>query len=187
VSINSARFNSIFQGITAIAQRVYQAVPISEAWNYQAIHGELVRTGAARELTVVRGCLSSLVNSGLVSETEPGKFIRVKVRGKTIHLSDLRDEFKPVTQKEPEVANEKPVVTAPIAPLAFPSTGRVEGQSPTDKLAWLAARVATMGSQLKELAADIENATLDVEEALVAKDAQMAKYKQLKALLTEMT
>lgn len=172
MSINSVRFEAIHKGLSAVAQKVYQAVPMIDAWPYQAINAELQRVGVAKDLTIIRGCLNSLVESGLIVEPERNKFVRVKVRGKSPAA-----ESEPVieTNKEPQVA----IAQAPV------EKEEPAVQSPIQKLEWLGARVATLSSQLKALADEIDNTAVEMQMALDAKDSQMAKFRQLKALLTE--
>lgn len=80
--MNQQRFKSILSGMTSIAQRVFQAVPIAEAWASRQIYAEMTRTGPAADYKTVEGCLRTLVNAGLVTEPNPGTFRQVKVKAK---------------------------------------------------------------------------------------------------------
>lgn len=75
-----SRFQQIASGLSSIALKVYEAVPINEAWTAPQINGELRRKGITKPGDIVEGCLSNLVDNGLVLERPTGTFRRVEVR-----------------------------------------------------------------------------------------------------------
>jgi hypothetical protein len=171
--MSQARFNSVYSGLTAIAKKVYEAVPIAETWSIPQIIGELERTGFRHEYRSVAGCLATLLNAGLVQETSKGKFCREPIREKTIAPKEEAMKAAPV----PAVAvSPAPAVRAAVAVPA-------PQKSPIDRLGELAARVAAMAGSLKELASDISDAAIDVEAQVEQNEAAMAKVKQLQSIL----
>ena len=164
--MNEARFSSIHRGLSSVAQKVYAAVPIADEWSIEAVRRELIRKGGHTiDLHTIRGCMSSLVDSGLVTEPSRGTFSRVAIK----EAYKAPAEPKPVKEaKQPE----KP---------AMPKQGAI------DKLTALSARVRTAMSAMKTLADDIDNAALEIEADIIKAGEGAQKYKQLQALLKEMS
>ena len=165
--MNEARFSSIHRGLSTVAQKVYAAMPIADELSIEAVRWELIRSkgGHTIDLHTIRGCLSSLVASGLVTEPSRGQFSRVAIK----EAYKAPAEPKPIKEaKQPE----KP---------AMPKQGAI------DKLTALSARVRTAMSDMKTLADDIDNAALEIEADILKAGEGAQKYKQLQALLKEMS
>lgn len=162
--MNEARFSSIHRGLSTVAQKVYAAVPIADEWAIEAVRRELTRKGHTIDLHTIRGCVSTLVDSGLVTEPSRGTFSRVAIK----EAYKAPAEPKPIKEaKQPE----KPM----------PKQGAI------DKLTALSARVRTAMSAMKTLADDIDNAALEIEADILKAGEGAQKYKQLQALLKEMS
>jgi hypothetical protein len=159
--MSQARFQAMYSGMSTIARKVYDAVPIAAHWNPGQVVGELSRTGSNIEYRTVAGCLSSLIDAGLVQEPVKGYFCREPVREKL-----------PPPKKDPM----KPTAPAPAVTPAAPT-------SPLDRLGALSVRVAGMAQSLKELASDIGDAAIDIEAQIETSQADMHKLKQLQAIL----
>ena len=161
--MNEARFSSIHRGLSTVAQKVYAAVPIADEWAIEAVRRELTRKGHTIDLHTIRGCMSSLVDSGLVTEPSRGQFSRVAIK----EAYKAPAEPKPIKEaKQPE----KPM----------PKQGAI------DKLTALSARVRTAMSAMKTLADDIDNAALEIEADILKAGEGAQKYKQLQALLKDL-
>jgi hypothetical protein len=76
--MNVARQALLYDGLTSVAQRVYEATPIKEYWSANQVLQELHRQGRSMTLNEVTGCLNSLKNRKLVRETKAG-FCRTHV------------------------------------------------------------------------------------------------------------
>ena len=148
---------------TGVAKKVYGAVPINEAWPSKSIVAELTRQGQVRDFPIVEGCLNTLKEVGLIRETAPGHFQRVKP--------------KPTTEKEAE-----PMTTAPSKPSA-----KSEPTEPVDRLAAIGTKLRSMSKLFLELADDIDEATLAFEEKASGNDEELAKLRQLKGLLKSLS
>ena len=97
--MNEARFSSIHRGLSSVAQKVYAAVPIADEWAIEAVRRELTRKGHTIDLHTIRGCMSSLVDSGLVTEPSRGQFSRVAIK----EAYKAPAEPKPIKEaKQPE-------------------------------------------------------------------------------------
>lgn len=165
--MNHARFKSTYQGLSGIARKVYEVVPISEAWTAAQVRAELARQNVSisREVNVLEGCLNTLVSSGIVYEPERGKFRRVEIT-------------PPKEKKEPTMA-----VPTPHSPqVAGPVVVR-KGPTALDRLATLSGEASKLGQRLVSLSKEIDDAILDAQQEAEAESAQYEKFRQMATLL----
>lgn len=161
--MNQARYDSIVKGLSAIARKVFDVVPMATAWDTHQIMAEIARRNisVSRDLNVIEGCLRSLVDSGIVRRVD-GAYRRIEVAHKLIE--------KPA--KEPEV--QTPPTKVPPAPPKI---------SATDTLIALSQEAAKLGSAMAALSKRIDDAVLDIEQEMEAERAQVAKVRQVAELL----
>ena len=148
---------------TGVAKKVYGAVPINEAWPSKSIVAELTRQGQVRDFSIIEGCLNTLKEVGLIRETAPGYFQRVKP--------------KPTVEKEAE-----PMTTKPLN-----QPTKSEPTEPVDRLAAIGTKLRGLSKMFLELADDIDEATLAFEEKASGNDEELAKLRQLKGLLKSLS
>ena len=157
--MRESKFNSIFNGLSAIAKKVYEAVPMQSPWDASQIHNELHRTGSTScDFRIMRGCLDTLVKGGLVKEPTSGTFVRIAV-----------DKSNEPQTKKPEQRIEPTMSTT--------------SETPIEKIGKLASQANALLAMAKKLTADIETVAIEVEEMFSSRDAETAKLKQLQALL----
>lgn len=174
--ISSSRFKQVHVGLSALAQKVYAAVPISEPWSASRIHSEMQRNGGStKDLHIVMGCINSLIASGLVSEPERGTFIRSPVKDKPTE----KQAPQPEPKKEPMTTTAKttPKASTPIEMIA-PIAGALRLE---------AIGMAQQAKRLEEWADSLETKALEIEENNAAGDADTAKLKQLQQLLKSLS
>lgn len=71
------RTEHMLQGHSALAKKVFAAVPIQEAWTYLEIHRTLHSMGGtAAHVSAVHACLGQLKDSKIIREPERGKYQR---------------------------------------------------------------------------------------------------------------
>ena len=163
--MNLVKYESQRNGLNSQLRKVLDATPIGEPWSATAVSAEMRRLGSGgADSRATLGCLSNLVEQGLVCEPKKGYFQRVQVKEKQPIKDQLFIEIEN-TSKEPEVQS-KPVTTQMTAPSI----------SPIEKLSKLASR-------LRDLANDMELAALDLAEQAEKNEAETAKMRQLQALL----
>ncbi|VVD74782.1 hypothetical protein PAQ31011_00809 [Pandoraea aquatica] len=161
-----SRFESKLRGQSAIAQKVFEAVPIQECWTLGQIGSALIRTTRASiDMRILQGCLAALRDVGLVQEVKTGHYRRVQV--------------KPTATADKTVAiqtKEKVVVTN-------------EPKSPIDLLSAITKRLAALHkhveAETKAIASEIETAALSIEEGIEKTAGEAAKFKQLQKLLAD--
>ena len=158
--MNQQKFESVFRGLSMQARKVYDCIPIAEAWNPAQIMGELHRRNISMsDRHVVMGCINSMIDSGVVNEVARGVFRREVIRPKC-EIKEI-NPIKPT--KEPEVITPVPSKTTPLV-------------GPLDRLSAFASR-------LRELASDMENAAIELAGQAEKNDAETAKMRQLQAIL----
>lgn len=183
--MNHARFQALLAGQTGAAKKVYEAVPISEAWATSQIVTELRRLGStSMEHHIARGCLRALSDGGLILEQPKGQYRRRPVRPAQIH---------PVLASDPVVTNA-PIPLTPIDAIVMSirptspektAAQKAATASAIDKLTALSGRAIDLGVELQKLARDIDTAALEIEEQVQNAGAAGAKLRQLQALLRE--
>jgi len=171
--LSTTRFNAIHAGLTSVAQKVYEAVPIAEAWSQSQIYAELSRKQISANHRVMVGCLDNLVSQGLIAEPSRGMFRRVAIRPAKVAPTPAPAPDTPPQQEEPM----KPALAPAPAPVAAPTI------SPIDRLGLLASRVAAISAELATLATDISNATVEAQMQMEANAEDTQKLRQLQAIL----
>lgn len=155
--MNLGRYKSIMMGLSSIARKVYESVPISEEWTVQQIHNEINRKPGATQIdgkTLV-GCLNHLVSSGVVREPKTAMFKRTPVAdGKT----SKKSEKNQINEDDKMSVEEKNNESKDLGPLD---------------------RICAITSKLRALADEIDDELLRVEKEM-NDDAQ--KYKKLNQL-----
>ena len=148
---------------TGVAKKVYGAVPINEAWPSKSIVAELTRQGHVRDFSIIEGCLNTLKEVGLVRETAPGHFQRVKPK----HTAEKEAKSMATTLQKPPAKSEP--------------------TEPVDRLAAIGTKLRGLSQMFLELADDIDEAALAFEEKASDNDEELAKLRQLKGLLKSLS
>lgn len=158
-----AKRDAKLQGQTAIARKVYEVVPIQEAWSANEIMTALQRTTrSSMDFKIMHGCLRALRDSGLINEPKLGMFQRVSAK-------EAAAEF--LNQKTPTPAKEmkSTASTSPAAP-ALPKQSAIE-------------LLQEIGTRAAQLASDVQVAVAMIEEEMATQSADLAKLAQLQTLL----
>lgn len=172
-----SKFDSIHRNLTSIARKVYEFVPIQEAWDCSQVCGEMRRQGVSNDLRLVAGCLNSLVHTGIIAEVERGRFRRASISEKKSHPSIKL--VQTVVQKEgTEMALKQE--SAPVVAVA-------SVVDPIERLSTLSNRVLQAMEVLKTLAQDIDTTAIELAESAQRSDADAKKLRQLQALLKGLT
>lgn len=144
-------------GHASIAQKIFQHIPVTEEWTAAQIGGAMARaTGSRTDPRTLGGCLMTMVDSGLVRATSRGTFQRTPVSQQITK-----------TEKEPAAMTTISKITPPASQ---PVTSAID-------------LFAGIASKLRAIAADIEAAALTFEEGQAKTSEEVAKFKQLQALL----
>lgn len=158
-----AKQEILMQGQTGIARKVYDCVPIAEPWtSFQVMTAMRNMTGSTPDSRIVSGCLSSLVDSGLIKKTGRDSFQRIPVEPKT-------------KTQELKMAEPAKKIETPVEPK--------RSTSPLEMLGELATEIVGMAEHMKRLASRVEDVALAVEQERESSAKSMESYRQLKALL----
>lgn len=189
-SMKQHKFNAIYNGLSSIQKKVYEAVPISEAWSCTQILDELKRVGHQSERGHILWCLSQMTTKGLIKEPRQGMFIRVPVDGKAEELADcLQDATAEVDTKsgndQTTIASNSTQEYTMQNDNTTASTGTAANQStdPIEKISQLTSQCQAIVAAVQQLASSIETVAIEVQESFSAKDAESQKLKQLQQLL----
>ena len=150
------RVETVLQGCTVLARKVFDAVPIAESWTPSQIRAEMLRQGhSAANIGAGLGCLGALEDSGLVSE-QKGLWVRCKVREKSLKL----------------IESPPPKEDVPVA-----------SSTALENLSRIAQRLADTAKELQALGAELEVEALRVSADLESKDEASVKLDQLRVIL----
>lgn len=145
------------QGQTSLAQKVFQYVPIAEEWQPSLIGQAMTRgCGSRTDPVTIGGCLRALTDAGLVRATSRGTFQRMPVSQPTPQPQKQEKEIKPMPT---------PTQSAPTSAIDL---------------------LASIAQKLREVAGEIDNAALAIEEGQAKNSQEAEKLKQLKALFKEL-
>lgn len=164
--MSESRFTQVIAGMTAVAKKVYEAVPSSDQWSHQQIVTEVKRLGYGIDHHTIKGCINSLIQAGLVQETAKGMFRRQPVRPKT------------------ETTNEEMAATQEIQPVK--AADRAAHKEAIDILGGIADKLRNLSKATQSLADEVDKAGLDISDQIAMKEAGADKLKQLKDLLKEL-
>lgn len=169
--LSMSRFQTIHKSMTNIAQKVYAAVPASEAWGMSVIFSEMQRMGyPTRDIRVMQGCLNNLKEAGLVSEPERGRFIRTPVKA---------EKAQPTLQPETQEILSMPPAKLP-SPLPEKSLALVPAPEPTRSPMSILSALAL---RCRSLADEVETVALEIDEMFAAQNDNVEKLAQLQKIL----
>jgi outer membrane murein-binding lipoprotein Lpp len=166
--MSQARQQALLQGQTAQARKIFDVVPIGEQWTTNQLIAELARRGTTMQLNHVTGCLRTLVDAGLVTETStPGAYLWQRVPVK---------EEKPKSRPAPAALVKSEAAGVYHLPVE-------EKLSPMARLEQIAVKVSQLGAQVAVLSNELADAIIDVQAQQEASRANLQKLAQLQALL----
>lgn len=171
--MNAKKFDSKFNGLTSLAKKVYEAMPINEGWNVSQILAEIARNGGTcpDHKTTLRIC-QELAESGMAIVT------LTKGRGdgffKRVHIPKTQPP-----QQEPVMAEPTP------APKAKPAD--ILTLKPAPKKKGPMELLADLASKARQFAEELDNAALEIEQEFQNSEAKSEQLKQLKSLLKGIT
>jgi hypothetical protein len=150
-------------GQSSIARKVFEIVPIQEAWSPHVMISTLHDiTRSSIDMHTFKGCLGALREAGLVRETSKGFYQRIAV-----HEKD--ESMRATPETSPAPAPQKPALALP--------------KSPIDVLGGIAQRLTIVRNSLNEIISDIETAALATEETLSEHRESADKLRQLQHIL----
>ncbi len=172
--MNQSRFDRLLEGQSSTARKVFEYVPINEPWLEcdiaKSIHNN---TSLRLGLHVVRACLNTMKEAGLIKETQRNRYQRT-----------------PVTEKKQLTLKSAP----PSAPTAIetttmPAAKKVAPVTPLDLLGTIATDLVLLSvaysEQIKAIAGRVEEVALLVEAQRETDNAAMAKVRQLNTLMRD--
>lgn len=170
--MKESRQQQLLEGQSSVARKVFEGVPIQDAWAEKEIVKAMRTGGFTIAAHAVRGCLLDMKDVGLIKEPKSGHFQRVPVQS-YLRLSEVTE---PLAKFQP--SNEPAMQT--------PTTKKPE-PTPLDLLATVATELVLLSSEfserMKALALRVEEVALSVGAQREADAAIIAQANQLKVLL----
>lgn len=168
--MNHARFASKYNNLSISEQKVFDAVPIKEAWTIEKIHNEYARSNAASGIgkDQVKRCLMRLVEAKLIKQSGNALFSKDKPPSAKSSQSSLSVV---ATDSKEDSSDEKDQVA----------------YSALEKLYNSAEEFRRVASEALAAAQELDGAILQIEEKLSQTSAENEKFEQLKKLLGELS
>jgi len=94
--MNSAKQKSIEEGLTGIAKKVYDTMPIGEEVKAHVVVAAIAKLGSRPDYQVVAGCMKSLAESGLVRKITDEVYLRLPPKPKLV-----RSDAAPIEPQPP--------------------------------------------------------------------------------------
>ena len=181
--MNQTKLDNAKRGLSSIAKKVYDALPLNSHWTATQVAQEMHRLGTCGrpDLHIIRGCINTLIESGLAIENEQNRFCRLPVREKCVAPPNVVP-IHPTTPPEPPIM--RPIALAEKPPA--PAIEKLKPVSLLDVMSSVAKRAAALAGELNCLALDIESAALDAAVQLEVTEQDLVKYRQLQSLLKGM-
>lgn len=152
-----SRAQSVLQGQSKMAQRVFAAVPMQSFWTVEQIIQEMKRLESIPQRPgEVLGCLRCLVDAGLVNETAATTF---------------RSTVKPPREQQEVEPKKKEDAPKPTF---------------MDRLAYQAELLRKEAAALLERANDLDQLALEVDDAIAKAGAGNEKLQKLAGTLKEL-
>lgn len=158
IKMDSQVFKSKIDGQSAIAKKIFEIVPIQGPQNAQWIASALRgATHRPADLNILKGCLNTLKEAGLIREPKPGYFQR---------------DPKPVAEQKE--ATQEFTVADDVLPASLTLLERIAMQ---------AARLRAGGLVLLDVADELETIAIEVEEQKKGDSEAAEKLRTLQSVL----
>lgn len=177
--MKESRQRQLLEGQSSVARKVFEGVPIQEAWPENAIFSAVRTAGVTIASHAVRGCLLDMKDVGLIKEPVKGQFQREPVHP-PLRLREIQAKAA-----MPQTTNQtKPIAIEPTMPT---TTTKKTEVTPFDLLGSVVTELTLLASEFSER---LRALSLRVEEVALSVEAQreddakiIAKANQLKDLL----
>lgn len=170
--MNKLKLDQLLINMPSIHKKIYNAVPTESAWAMADINRELKRIhGTSPDFRQVQSALNTMSQSGLITETQTGRFVKVKIKEKEkdnllFQLISAPDLIKQEEEKHIKNIDTKSSSTDPFSALIKVSTD-----------------INAVVDILKSINKKIEDAALDFTQLLNESEKKSEKLKQLHELL----
>lgn len=191
----------LLQGQSALAKKVFAAVPVDEPWKFDKIHRVLHEMGkTSAHITAVHACLGQLKDAGIIREPEryhyqrPAMAVGIKVDRKKkpekppAAAKPIRpiDPVAKVTQITPTLAISQTPLQEDLG-MAKLVTTEIKIKTPMDFVMEIATDVkelqADVNDRFSKILKRIEEVSIQVQNDMIENAEAANKLKQLQELL----
>lgn len=177
--MSRARFNEIYNSMSSVAKKAYDAVPIEKPWNAPMILSEMQRNGGSSDYRIVSGAINTLKNAKLILEPTKGEFIRACVKPEVVEKTIVR----PFINEMKEEMKTPAIIVKPTLAQVDKQQEQSQGKTPIDRMGELSAKLSILADSVKQLAVEINDTAIAIEEDIEESAENSAKMNQLKTLL----
>lgn len=176
-----SKIDSLLQGQSSVARKLYEFVPVGEEWTEFQIVAEMRRvTGSVPDMKVARGCLRDLADAGLIQRRND-----MHRRTPEKPLLSMIQEIEMPAAKSAEKLIIKKASEYVIKPASKPE--KPAEQSHIEILGDIAGSIVALSKsiagQLQQLASRVEEAALQIEQEREANEGNLEKLRQLQSIL----
>lgn len=166
------RHDELVSGLTGIAKKIYEEVPIQEEAGITEIIASLRRKGVSAQQSIIKGCLRDLKEKGLIREPNGDIYVRVNVRAPALS--------EPLTEPHPpRILSTLHKVTPAVATVATAS----EDAALFDRIASVAGKLRDGAKAMNAAADELEEIGLDFGARMQGLSGQLEALATLKAAL----
>lgn len=170
--MKQSKFKQLHQGLTNIAKKVYEAVPLEEEWHMKRIVEKMYENGSGPNFIVIEACLKQMHESGLIKRNGD-MYQQIPVE---LPMTKPKKEI-PVVTPNKTGAPETIVTNINVLP------PKSKDPTATELLNALAGKLVKLALDVDNIKKDIELVALTVQLEHEAKQNELDKLSQLKALL----
>jgi hypothetical protein len=171
--VNNARLKQIEEAQTGVARKVLSAVPIVEAWTSKQIMMEVMRSGSSIDPRTVDGCIATLVDAGLVKRFTAGTYQRVAP--------------KPEAPKGVLIERANAATKATADTMVDMTAAATKAGDALGRLGAVAATLRAKAREFDQLAGEVEEAALAMEDRVTQASADGATLQQFKDLFAKIS
>lgn len=165
--MNQAKQNDVEAGLSGIAKKILEHVPIGNPITPGKLSNEMSRvTGSKVDIKVITSCLNTMKERGLIREVQSMNFVRVPPKPRL------------VSEKKELPSKEEAMQAKPQESKAFPPP-----VAAIDRLAVISSKVRDLSKTITALASEIDDVAIEVEQQMQAIKADTLKLSQFKEFL----
>lgn len=170
--LSITRQQQLIRSLNTQGQKVFDSVPINEAWSLHKIINEIVRRGISMDKASIHGSISHMLKVGLVYEPEHHHYQRMGLR--PLRTKAEKTDHKPEEGTAMQEAMTRATLTTVKA---------VDKMSTIDALAHVAADLRAQAKDMEAAADRLDELALQIAEDQQAGSKELEDIKRIRAAM----
>lgn len=176
-----SRASQLEQGLNGMARKIYEVMPVKEAWGFGQILAELKRiNGTAPDMRVLQGTISHLLAIGLAREEVSGGYSRIAPRASVRRLAPVSSPQPGPSDPDPPATTDQPAPNDRTTPASKPTSNTRDAIT---AIAEVSAKVRNVIILLSRLAEELDDVAVEIEEHHQATSRDADQLRKLRDLL----